>query len=98
MQVSPIIIKVACFFDQHSPKFGQLASSHTVTTLPFLIISFVVSKVFELGNLDLIHFGFGKIDVSLFFTFSGCLTFVKSILLSKSKIINYLMLKRNIKY
>ena len=26
VQVSPNIIKVACFFDQHSPMFGQAAS------------------------------------------------------------------------
>ena len=76
-------MKVACFFYQHSPKLGQLASSQTVTTLPFFIMSFVASKVFELGNLDLIHFGFGKIDVSLLLIFSGCLTFAKSLLLSK---------------
>ena len=31
VQVSPMIMKVACFFDQHSPMFGQPASSHTVT-------------------------------------------------------------------
>ena len=97
VQVSPIIIKVACFFDQHSPRFGQLASSQTVTTLPFLIISFVTSKFFELDNLDLIHFGFGKTDVSLLLIFSGCLIFVKSILLSKKITINYLEFKRNIK-
>ena len=35
VHVSPIIINVACFFDQHSPKLGQLASSQTVTTFPF---------------------------------------------------------------
>ena len=30
VQVSPMIIMVACFFSQHSPIFGQPASSHTV--------------------------------------------------------------------
>jgi hypothetical protein len=30
VQVSPIIIMVACFFDQHSPIFGHEASSQTV--------------------------------------------------------------------
>ncbi len=30
VQVSPMIMKVACFFSQHSPMFGQPASSHTV--------------------------------------------------------------------
>ena len=33
VQVSPMIMKVACFFDQHSPIFGQPASSQTVTSL-----------------------------------------------------------------
>ena len=32
VQVSPMIMKVACFFDQHSPIFGQPASSQTVTS------------------------------------------------------------------
>ena len=31
VQVSPMIMKVACFFSQHSPIFGQPASSQTVT-------------------------------------------------------------------
>ncbi len=30
VQVSPMIIMVACFFDQHSPMLGQPASSQTV--------------------------------------------------------------------
>jgi len=30
VQVSPRIITVACFLVQHSPMFGQAASSHTV--------------------------------------------------------------------
>jgi len=30
VQVSPMIMKVACFFSQHSPIFGQPASSQTV--------------------------------------------------------------------
>ena len=33
VQVSPMIMKVACFFDQHSPMLGQPASSQTVTRL-----------------------------------------------------------------
>ena len=73
MHVSPIIIKVACFFDQHSPKLGQFASSQTVTTLPFFIISFVDLKVSELGIRERIHLGFGITAESLFLTFSGCL-------------------------
>ena len=31
VQVSPMIMKVACFLSQHSPMFGQPASSHTVS-------------------------------------------------------------------
>ena len=31
VQVSPMIMKVACFFSQHSPILGQPASSQTVT-------------------------------------------------------------------
>ena len=30
VHVSPMIMKVACFFSQHSPMLGQPASSHTV--------------------------------------------------------------------
>ena len=30
VQVSPMIMKVACFFSQHSPILGQPASSQTV--------------------------------------------------------------------
>ena len=30
VHVSPMIMNVACFFSQHSPMFGQPASSHTV--------------------------------------------------------------------
>ena len=33
VQVAPRIIKVACFCFQHSPIFGQAASSHTVARL-----------------------------------------------------------------
>ena len=33
VQVSPRIITVACFLVQHSPMFGQAASSHTVARL-----------------------------------------------------------------
>jgi len=33
VQVSPMIMKVACFFSQHSPILGQPASSHTVCSL-----------------------------------------------------------------
>jgi hypothetical protein len=32
VQISPMIIMVACFFSQHSPMLGQPASSHTVAS------------------------------------------------------------------
>ena len=38
VQVSPMIMKVACFFSQHSPILGQPASSHTVCRLPVRIM------------------------------------------------------------
>ena len=41
VQVSPMIIMVACFCDQHSPMFGQAASSQTVTSPP----SFTILRV-----------------------------------------------------
>ena len=44
VQVSPMIMKVACFFDQHSPMLGQPASSQTVTSLLSRTI-FWVSRV-----------------------------------------------------
>ena len=42
VQVSPMIMKVACFLDQHSPMLGQPASSQTVTR-PFSRTIFWVS-------------------------------------------------------
>jgi len=42
VQVSPMIMKVACFFSQHSPIFGQPASSQTVCK-PFARIRACVS-------------------------------------------------------
>jgi len=38
VQISPMIMKVACFLSQHSPMFGQPASSQTVTSLLSLTI------------------------------------------------------------
>ena len=43
VQVSPMIMKVACFFSQHSPMFGQPASSHTVCR-PLSRMSVCVAK------------------------------------------------------
>ena len=42
VQVSPMIMKVACFLSQHSPILGQPASSHTVTR-PFSLTILRVS-------------------------------------------------------
>ena len=42
VQVSPMIMKVACFLSQHSPMFGQPASSQTVTR-PFSLTILRVS-------------------------------------------------------
>ena len=58
VQVSPSIIKVACFFSQHSPILGHAASSQTVTNLFFLMIDFVKAKAFEIGAFTLIQEGF----------------------------------------
>ncbi len=44
VQVSPMIMKVACFLSQHSPMFGQPASSHTVTR-PFSLTMLRVSRI-----------------------------------------------------
>ena len=41
VQISPMIMKVACFLSQHSPIFGQPASSQTVTSL----CDFTISRV-----------------------------------------------------
>ena len=44
VQISPIIINVACFLLQHSAIFGQFASWQTVFKLFLLIIFFVKKK------------------------------------------------------
>ena len=41
VQISPMIMKVACFLSQHSPILGQPASSQTVTRL----CDFTMSRV-----------------------------------------------------
>src|SRR5260370_38677219 len=72
VQVSPMIMKVACFLSQHSPMFGQPASSHTVTR-PFSLTLFWVSaypRVF--GARTRIQSGLGGDNASGRFTFSGC--------------------------
>jgi hypothetical protein len=41
VQISPMIMKVACFLSQHSPMLGQPASSQTVTSR----FSFTIARV-----------------------------------------------------
>ena len=61
VHISPKIMKVACFFCQHSDIFGHVASSQTVIRLFFLIISLVCLYKEEVGALTLIHSGFFNI-------------------------------------
>lgn len=49
MQVSPRIITVACFWVQHSPMFGQAASSQTVVRPSRRISARVSVTPFEVG-------------------------------------------------
>ena len=58
VQTSPMIIMVACFFDQHSPILGQPASSHTVESDSERMISRVSLYPAEVGALTLIQSGF----------------------------------------
>ena len=53
----PRIMKVACFFFQHSPIFGQAASSHTVTRLSVRISCRVSLYSFETGAFTRSHSG-----------------------------------------
>ena len=57
VQVSPMIMKVACFFSQHSPIFGQPASSQTVTSLVLLDDRLVSRHCGEPGALTRIQSG-----------------------------------------
>ena len=67
-----MIMKVACFFDQHSPILGQPASSQTVTNF-MSRTSFCVSvKTGEPGALTLIQSGLRNSGVSALWAFSGC--------------------------
>ena len=58
VQVSPIIINVACFLLQHSLIFGQEASSQTVIRLFFFKIFLVSIYPWEWVAFTLIHAGF----------------------------------------
>src|SRR5690348_11050355 len=71
VQVSPMIMKVACLCFQHSPMFGQAASSHTVAR-PYWRISRLVSAYSgELGARTLIQSGLRGMGLSGRFAFSG---------------------------
>ena len=52
VQVSPMIMKVACFFSQHSPILGQPASSQTVTSLFSRTIRLVSAHLRRARGLD----------------------------------------------
>jgi len=59
---SPIIIKVAVPFDQHSPKFGQCALSQTVTKFSDLTAAVVCAKSSPLAIGRLSHSGSRRTD------------------------------------
>ena len=71
VQVSPMIMKVACFFSQHSPIFGQPASSHTVTSLFSFTIARVAAYFGEPGAFTLIQSGLRSTGLSALCAFSG---------------------------
>jgi len=66
-----MIMKVACFFAQHSPMLGQLASSQTVTSLFSRKIRLVSAQSAEPGAFTRIHAGLLSTGVSGRFAFSG---------------------------
>ena len=61
VQVSPMIMKVACFFSQHSPILGQPASSQTVTRLFSFTMRLVSAHWGEPGALTRIQSGLRRI-------------------------------------
>ncbi len=71
VQVSPMIMKVACFFSQHSPILGQPASSQTVTSFSAFTIFWVSAHFGEPGALTRIQSGLRRIGFSGRFCFSG---------------------------
>ena len=62
VQVSPMIMKVACFFSQHSPILGQPASSQTVTSLFSFTIRLVSAHLAEPGRLHADPVGFSLLN------------------------------------
>ena len=66
-----MIMKVACFFSQHSPILGQPASSQTVTSFSAFTIFWVSAHLGEPGALTRIQSGLRRIGFSGRFCFSG---------------------------
>ncbi len=71
VQVSPRIITVACRLPQHSPIFGQAASSHTVLRRCLRKVARVSSKACGPGALTRIQSGLRRTGVSGSRAFSG---------------------------
>ena len=71
VQVSPMIMKVACRFDQHSPMFGQPASWHTVTSPCVLTMASVALNCGDPGARTRIQSGFFSCGWSGRCAFSG---------------------------
>ena len=71
VQVSPRIITVACRLPQHSPIFGQAASSQTVLRRCVRKVARVSSKACAPGAFTRIQAGFGRTGVSGSRAFSG---------------------------
>ena len=71
VQVSPMIMKVACFFFQHSPILGHAASSHTVVSLSSRISRLVSAYSGELGARTRIQSGLRWMGLSGRCAFSG---------------------------
>ena len=72
VQVSPMIMKVACFLSQHSPMLGQPASSQTVTRPCSRTISRVSHSRASPARLHPDPVRLGGDDASGRLTFSGC--------------------------
>src|SRR5690606_16822505 len=92
VQISPRIMKVACFLSQHSPMLGQPASSHTVTSLFDFTISRVSRYPFEVGALTRIHSGLRSTSWSGRCAFSGWRT--RGRLLTVSRMVTMFVLSR----
>ena len=71
VQISPMIMKVACFFSQHSPILGQPASSQTVTRLVRLHDLAGLGVAVETGALTRIQSGLRSTSWSGRCAFSG---------------------------